>query len=92
MPRNQTPRQFLEWLNGRPESLASRGGENSPASPKDIFRARLQQTSDENQERQERQQEIIRQKMAAIRAIAHPVNDPVKEPETREATNESEEA
>ena len=86
------PDAWLQMIRDRHGSLANSGGENAPASPKDIFRARLQQTSDENQERQERQQEIIRQKMAAIRAIAHPVNDPVKEPETREATNESEEA
>jgi hypothetical protein len=71
------PEEFVRALDSLPGSVASTRGEgrSAPAGAKDIFRQRIQQASDENQARQERTREIIRQKMEEIRATTDHVND-----------------
>jgi len=87
---NRTPRQFIKQLNARPGSLASRSGSSERPGPKEIFRQRLEDVSNENQSRLARQSEIVAQKLEAICRATDVVNE-MKAPEAKAVLSESEE-
>jgi len=90
---NRTPRQFIDQLNRMPGSLANRsGGENLPASPKDIFRQKMDSASAENQSRLERERSLLARKIEEIRNATHAVNSPVPENAPGNEGTEREEA